>query len=105
LGGKDGCCEYCVRNKPARKKLKRLPCLCGKVAIVVVLATVLTPQEEPMDVEVPLCRLCWDLERELELEVELSTPKGLSRHAANPIQIIVVKNLPRSKRPLSARKF
>lgn len=103
LGGKDGLCENCFREKKPRKRLKRLLCQCGKVAIVVVLATVLTPLEEAMEVEVPLCSACRKLEEELELEYPPTRKPGT--HPANPVQVIVVKNLPRPRRPLSGKKF
>ena len=101
LNGCDGLCEFCSRDRPPKKKLKRLRCLCGKVAVVVVLGGVLTPQDEIMDVEVPLCTAC----RELELELELILAKTPRQGGPTAAQVIVVRNLPRLKRLLSGRSF
>jgi hypothetical protein len=93
LGGRGGYCEYCLSAKVRKKKLKPLRCLCGKLAIVVFLATVLSPEEEPLELEIPLCRGCCDLERTMERESGLSEAIFIT----NPAQIVVVKSLPRIK--------
>lgn len=99
LGGQDGCCEFCLSGKARMKKAKALRCLCGQKAIVVILATVLTPEEEPLELEIPLCRDCHDLERGLE------NGPGLVAQAVatDPAQIVVVKSLPRARPALKGR--
>ena len=99
LGGQGGLCELCLSNKARKKKVKPLRCLCGKLAIVVILATVLSPEEEPLELEIPLCRECRDLERSIETEPGL--PETI--FITNPAQVVVVKSLPRPKLTLKGR--
>jgi hypothetical protein len=101
LGGQDGYCEPCLSGKVRKRKVKVLRCLCGRRAIVVILATVLSPEEEPLGLEIPLCRECCDLERSIETE------SGLSEKIfhTNPAQIVVVKSLPRLKPTLRGRNI
>ena len=100
LGGHGGLCELCLSCKDRRKKVKPLRCLCGKLAIVVILATVLSPEEEPLELEIPLCRHCRNLER--SMEAEGGSPEPI--FPLNQAQIVVVKSLPRAK-PLLKGKF
>ena len=72
LGGQGGLCELCLSNKVRKKKVRPLRCLCGKLAMIVILATVLSPEEEPIELEIPLCRECRDLERLLETRTEIA---------------------------------
>jgi len=100
-GGQDGRCRTCAQGAHSTGVRKRLRCLCRKVAVVVMLGEVLTAEGEPMDVEVPLCIAC----RALELELELALTRMPARTGLKPVQVVVVKNLPRPKRPLSGRRF
>jgi hypothetical protein len=101
LGGRGGLCERCLSNTARKKMVRRLRCLCGKPAIVVILTTVFSPEEEPLELELPLCRECLALERSLE------TVPGLPETiiATNPAQIVVVKSLPRALPVLKGRKI
>jgi hypothetical protein len=99
LGGRDCLCEPCLSDKARKKKSKPLHCLCGRLAVVVILATVLTPEEEPLELEIPLCRRCRDLEQTMEKEPDL--PEATSN--TNPAQIVVVKSLPRARQFLKGR--
>ena len=101
LGGRGGYCEVCLSAKARKKKLPPLRCLCGKLAIVVFLATVLSPEEEPIELEIPLCRGCRDLERTMERESELSAATFIT----HPAQVVVVKSLPRIKPALKGRSI
>ena len=99
--GQDARCRTCARGAPAREWQKRLLCLCRKVAVVVMLGEVLSAEGEPMEVEVPLCPDCCAM----ELELELALTRKPARPGLKPVPVVVVKNLPRPKRPLSGRKF
>ena len=101
LGGQGGLCELCLSKKARKRKVKPLHCLCGKLAIIVILATVLSPEEEPLELEIPLCRECRDLERSMEIEPGM--PKTL--YIPKPAQIVVVKSLPHPKPVLKGRKI
>ena len=100
-GGQEGCCRTCAKGADPHGWRKRLLCLCRKVAVVVMLGEVLTAEGEPMDVEVPLCPAC----RAMELELELALTRMPARPGLKPVPVVVVKNLPRPKRPLSGKKF
>jgi hypothetical protein len=101
LGGQGGLCEICLSGEARKKKVKPLRCLCGKPAVVVLLATVLTPEEEPLELEIPLCRGCRELERAMEKEPGLPEETIVT----NPAQIVVVKSLPRLKPALKGRNI
>jgi hypothetical protein len=99
LGGRDSLCGPCLLDIAHKKKTKLLRCLCGKLAVVVILATVLTPEEEPFELEIPLCYKCCDLERTMEKESDLPE---VTYHT-NQVQIVVVKSLPRARQSLKGR--
>jgi hypothetical protein len=99
LGGQDGLCENCFSSEVCKKRVKRLRCLCGKPAVLVILATVLTPEEAPLELEIPLCGDCRDLERALEKEAGLSEATAVT----DPSQIVIVKSLPRLKPALKGK--
>jgi len=99
LGGRGGQCENCLSGDMHKRKVKPLRCLCGKLAIVVLLATVLTPEEAPLELEIPLCQSCRNLERALEKKPGL--PEEVI--VTNPTQIVVVKSLPRLKPALKGK--
>jgi hypothetical protein len=61
----------------------------------------LNPEGETMVVEVPLCRDC----RELEIELEAAAARTQRPGRENPIQVIVLKSLPRRKPRLLGRKL
>ena len=99
LGGRAGFCEWCLTGKVRAKKVKPAHCQCGKIAIEVMLATVLTPEDEFSELEIPLCRHC------LELELE-DEPRLVGKPVpTDPSLIVVVKSLPRAKPPLKGRKI
>jgi hypothetical protein len=99
LGGQAGACQVCLLVKARKKKVKPLRCLCGKLAIVVLLATVLSPEEAPLELEIPLCRDCRDLEHTMGKETASTGAICIPSSA----QIVVVKSLPRLKPPLKGR--
>jgi hypothetical protein len=99
LGGQGGLCEFCLSGKTRLKKAKPLRCLCGKKAVVVILATVLTPEEEPLELEIPLCRDCRDLEGTLEKAPGFEAQVV----ATDPEQIVIVKSLPRARQSYKGR--
>jgi hypothetical protein len=91
LGGKNGICDACAANRPKRS-IRDLRCLCGRKAIIVFLANVLSPEGETMEVEIPICQDCYKLEMELE---------AIATHLHSPplkteLNVIVVKSLPRA---------
>jgi len=91
LLGQDGICELC-RSGDARSRRARPPrCLCGKAAVVVILAEVLSPEEEFIELEIPLCRAC----QVLELAMERQSSRPAIHQEPNPVRVIVVKSLPR----------
>jgi hypothetical protein len=69
--------------------------------VIILLGDVLTPEGETIVVEVPLCRDC----RELEIELEAAAARPPGPGGVNPIQLIVLKNLPRTKPGLRGRKL
>ena len=93
LGGQGGFCERCLSAKACKRKPRPLRCLCGKPAIIVILATVLSPEEEPLELEIPLCKVCRDLERDMEAESGL--PETI--FITDPAHIVVLKSLPHPK--------
>ncbi len=99
LGGQAGACQLCLSGKARKKKVKPLHCLCGKLAIIVLLATVLSPEEGPLELEIPLCRDCRDLERTMEKDPASTGAKSFP----NSVQIVIVKSLPRLKQALKGR--
>jgi len=99
LGGQAGVCQLCFSVKVRKKRVNPLRCLCGKLAIVVLLATVLSPEEGPLELEIPLCRDCRDLERTLEKDPASTGAICIPSSA----QIVVVKSLPRLKPALKGR--
>ena len=101
LGGGKDTCKSCLAYGPPRRKLKRLQCLCGKVARVVAIAEVLSPEDDLLEVEIPLCRDC----EQLEMILEAAETRIRAKSWDNPIQVIVVKSLPRPSRPLRGRRF
>ena len=101
LGGKDGYCDLCKTDQLPHRKKKHLRCLCGKRAIRVVFGVVTPIGDEPLEVEMPLCRDCLRLELELEAG---ETCKG-TPPIVNPIHIIVVKSLPRAQPRMSGRRL
>ncbi len=52
LEGRDGNCEICLAATVRRKRVKPLRCLCGKIAVEIIIGGVLNPEGEPMDVEI-----------------------------------------------------
>jgi hypothetical protein len=101
LGGENGCCDNCNGVRLPCKEKKRLLCLCGKRAARVVIGKAFSPEDEPVEVETPLCWECLELEIELENE-EHHRPYGGNK---NPIQIVVVQSLPRTKMRLTGRRL
>jgi hypothetical protein len=101
LVGQDGYCEICGGAISPRKRKKQLHCLCGGQVYRIVVGRVFSAENEPMDIEVPLCEECLELELELEAE-EVCPP---SRVVNNPINIIVVHSLPRAIRRLKGRRL
>ncbi len=90
LGGQDGVCDMCLSRKPRKRKSKPLRCLCGKRAVAVLLAMVYPPDEEPLELEIPLCRECMEIERSME-----APGASVARFKTEPSCIVVVKSLPR----------
>ncbi len=101
LGGQDGVCERCHSKKVCKRKPGALRCMCGKPAIIVILATVLSPEEEPLELEIPLCKECRDLERSMEAEPGL--PKTIL--FTDPEKIVILKSLPHSKPAWRGRRL
>ncbi|MCC7129300.1 MAG: hypothetical protein IT297_02775 [Anaerolineae bacterium] len=100
LGGADGCCHACLSGNAPPRKPKRLRCMCGRKAVLVMLAEVVNADGETLTVEIPLCAAC--KKQELLLEKPQADPPPA---AANPLQVIVVKSLPRAHAPLRGSKI
>jgi len=101
LGGQDGLCNSCLSGKRRKLKSKPIHCLCGKRAVVVILAYALVPEEGLVELETPLCRHCLELERALEGE-----PRAVNEPVATDLsRVVVVKSLPRVDPPLKGRKI
>lgn len=100
LSGQDGCCNACLADQPRKRSPRRIVCYCGRLAVAVLLAEVISPENEAISVEIPVCRLCLKLEAELEA-LETRPPPA---RTGNPAQVIVVKRLPRPKRPLKGTR-
>jgi hypothetical protein len=101
LGGKDGCCELCSSGQLSRRTKKRLRCMCGKRAIQVVFGEIVPLGDEPFEVELPLCRDCL----RLEMELEASESYKACQPKYNPVNVIVVKSLPRAHAKMSGRRL
>jgi hypothetical protein len=100
IGGKDGICNACSANRSRRLK-RDLRCLCSRKAEIVILAVVLNPEGEPIEVEVPVCRSC----KELELELEVAENHIHSIPDKSTIEVIVVKRMPRVHPRLQGKKL
>jgi hypothetical protein len=98
LAGRGGLCEACRTSQP---RPERLRCQCGKLAVAVIFAVVLTPEGEPRRIQLAVCRRCFRLEEEMEAELK-PKPKA---DFDNPIEVIPVKSLPRAGGPLKGRKL
>ncbi len=99
LGGRDGCCDLCLSGRARRRKASSLRCQCGKKAIQVMLATVITPEQVALELEIPLCQDCYELESRLECGSKLDEYVI----ATTAKQILIVKSLPRAHRILKGR--
>jgi len=101
LGGADGCCVVCLAGDAPPRKRRRLRCLCGCKATMVMLAEVVNADGELLLVEIPLCPAC----KKQELLLEESLAGSFPAAAANPLKIVVVKSLPRAHSPLRGSKI
>lgn len=101
LGGQDGLCNRCLSGKRRKLKSKPIHCLCGKRAVVVILAHAMLPEEGLIELETPLCQRCLELERTLEGE-----PRAVNKPVPTDLsQVVVLKSLPRVNPPLKGRKI
>jgi len=99
LQGQDGMCQPCRSGQILNRRARPPRCLCGKAAVVVILAEVLSPEQEIIELEIPLCRSCL----ELELTMEKQPPRPAPPPGPNPVQVIVVKSLPHTASRLKGR--
>lgn len=98
LVGKDGVCQSCLKPGTRYKKPR---CYCGKFAEHVIFVKVLNPEGIERVLQLALCRLCLELEREIEVRPIRQPVKDIP----NAIKILTVTSIPHADNPPKGRKI